>query len=147
MNSNTAYLPAHTSGNIYLSHHHPQRYFHHRRSQHIAAKKNILHQAWFGVFTFVGKDYCLLGHDTMLFGNLLVACWTYHFHLQGSPKWTCCLGDLIALNGKQQLQQCLQQAIRRGHIMEVGENGSMQPVPPPFLFACYRYCWSCCFPT
>jgi len=26
------------------------------------------------------------------------------------------------------------------HIMGVGENGSMQPIPPPLLFACYRYC-------
>jgi hypothetical protein len=46
--------------------------------------------------------------------------------------------DLVALNGKQQVQQCLQQANRRGCIMGVGENGSVQPIPPPFLFACYK---------
>jgi len=50
------------------------------------------------------------------------------------------MGELVALNGKQQIQQCLQQANKTGCIMGVGENGSMQPIPPPLLFVCYRYC-------
>ena len=128
MNSNTAYLPAHTSGSIYLSRHHLLRNFHHRRSQNIAKKKNILHQVWFEVFTALLVKIRVFWDMTPC---CLAVCW-WRFKHTTSIFWVL-KNEHVALNGKQQVQQCLQQANRRESIMGVCENGSMQPILPPCL--------------